>query len=63
MKRYDRRTFLGSAGALAGLPMFGISPAFAQAVKLSMGVGLAQESGALIMKMRQDNLLEQAAKE
>ena len=63
MKQFDRRTFVAGAGALASLPMFKISPAFAQAVKMSMGVGLAQESGALIMKMRQDNLLEQAAKE
>lgn len=49
--------------ALATLPMFRASPALAQAAKLSMGVGLAQEPGALMLKMQQDKLLEKAAQE
>jgi len=56
-----RRLIAGSA--LAALPMFRASPALAQAAKLSMGVGLAQEPGALMLKMQQDKLLEKAAQE
>ena len=63
MNRFDRRTFLQSAAALSALPMLHASPAFAQAVKVAFGVGLAQEPGALVTKMQQDKLLEQAAKE
>ncbi|MEP7206577.1 MAG: ABC transporter substrate-binding protein [Casimicrobiaceae bacterium] len=63
MGTIDRRNFMTGATALLALPMFGISPAFAQAVKLAMGAGLAQEPGALVMKMKQDQLLEKAAQE
>ena len=56
-----RRLLAGSA--LAALPMFRASPALAQAAKLTMGVGLAQEPGALMLKMQQDKLLEKAAQE
>jgi ABC-type nitrate/sulfonate/bicarbonate transport system substrate-binding protein len=56
-----RRLIVGSA--LATLPMFRASPALAQVAKLSMGVGLAQEPGALMLKMQQDKLLEKAAQE
>ena len=56
-----RRLIAGSA--LATLPMFRASPALAQVAKLSMGVGLAQEPGALMLKMQQDKLLEKAAQE
>jgi hypothetical protein len=54
-----RRRLLAGA-ALAALPMFRASPALAQAAKLSMGVGLAQEPGALMLKMQEDKLLEKA---
>ncbi len=63
MKTFPRRGFLTGAAALLTLPMFRISPAFAQAVKMAMGVGLAQESGALVLRMQQDRLLEKAAQE
>ena len=63
MNRSGRRNFVGAAGAMLALPMFGASPALAQAVKIAMGAGLAQESGALIMKMQQDKLLDKAAQE
>jgi ABC-type nitrate/sulfonate/bicarbonate transport system substrate-binding protein len=56
-----RRLVAGSV--LATLPMFRASPALAQVAKLSMGVGLAQEPGALMLKMQQDKLLEKAAQE
>ena len=58
---FRRRLIAGSA--LATLPMFRASPALAQVAKLSMGVGLAQEPGALMLKMQQDKLLEKAAQE
>ena len=63
MKRLDRRTFVSGAGALLALPMFHVSPALAQVVKMSMGAGLAQEPGALIVKMQQEKLLEKAVQE
>src|SRR5438309_1842923 len=64
MNRIDRRQFIAGASALmASLPMFRVSPALAQALKITMGAGLAQEPGALVMKMQQDKLLEQAAQE
>jgi ABC-type nitrate/sulfonate/bicarbonate transport system substrate-binding protein len=43
--------------------MFRASPALAQMVKVAFGIGLAQEPGALVLKMQQDKLYEQAAKE
>ncbi len=62
MTAINRRQFVASS-ALAYLPLFQASPAMAQVVKLSMGIGLAQETGAIALKMQQDKLLEQAAKE
>ena len=58
-----RRSLMASAALMAALPMFRASPALAQAAKLSFGVGLAQEPGALIMKMQQEKLIEQAMKD
>lgn len=63
MPLFNRRQFIAGTSALATLPMFQASPAMAQALKLTMGVGLAQETGAITMKMQQDKLLEQACKE
>lgn len=64
MNTIDRRRFIAGASAfIASLPMFRLSPALAQALKITMGAGLAQEPGALVMKMQQDKLLEQAAQE
>lgn len=63
MKAFNRRQFVAGAGALLALPMFKASPALAQALKMTMGVGLAQEPGALIMTMQQEKLLEKAAQE
>jgi len=63
MSNVERRRFVTGAAALLALPMFRISPALAQAVKMSIGAGLAQEPGALVMRMQQDKLLEKAAQE
>lgn len=56
-----RDTF--ALAALSTLPIFHASPALAEALKLSMGVGLANEQAALILQLRREHLLEQAAKE
>ena len=63
MKAPDRRSMLRLAAAVATLPMFRASPALAQVVKVAFGVGLAQEPGALVLKMQQDKLYEKAAQE
>lgn len=63
MNTWKRRRFVAGAGALLALPMFKASPALAQALKMTMGVGLAQEPGALIMTMQREKLLEKAAQE
>ncbi|MCZ4314955.1 ABC transporter substrate-binding protein [Comamonadaceae bacterium G21597-S1] len=63
MTSIHRRNLIGGAALIAALPMFRASPALAQAARLSFGVGLAQEPGALVMKMQQDKLIEQAMKE
>jgi len=60
---WTRRGFLGAGGALAAMPLFQVSPSFAQAVKVSIGVGLANEQAAIVMQMQQQKLLEQAAQE
>lgn len=59
----NRRGLLASAAGLASLPLLRASPALAQAVQLSLGVGLAQEGGALVLRMQQEKLFEQAAQE
>ncbi|MDQ6619196.1 MAG: hypothetical protein M3Z31_05775 [Pseudomonadota bacterium] len=63
MKHLDRRTFMSVSSALALLPVFRASPALAQVVKVTLGVGLAQEPGALTLKMQQEKLFEKAAQE
>lgn len=63
MEHFGRRQFTTAAAALLALPMFRISPALAQAVKISMGAGLSTEAGALVIRMQQDKLLEKAAQE
>ena len=63
MRGLDRRGMLRVTAALATLPMFRASPALAQVVKVAFGIGLAQEPGALVLKMQQDKLYEQAARE
>ena len=63
--KMTRRPLLGAlaGSALFATPLFRASPALAQAVKLTAGVGLAQEGGAIVLRMQQEKLLEQAATE
>lgn len=63
MPPITRRTLGGLLAGAAALPLCRVSPAFAQVLKLAMGVGLANEQAALILHMQRDGLLERAAKE
>ncbi len=58
-----RRSLLATAAALTALPLVRVSPAFAEALKISMGVGLANDQAPLIYQLQKQKLLEQAAKE
>jgi ABC-type nitrate/sulfonate/bicarbonate transport system substrate-binding protein len=58
-----RRQILAASAALATLPLCRASPAFAAALKISMGVGLANEQAAIIYQMQRQKLLEKAAEE
>jgi ABC-type nitrate/sulfonate/bicarbonate transport system substrate-binding protein len=62
-----RRTLrgLGAAGlgSLLGLSLFTASPALAQALKITMGVGLTNDGAPLVFAMQRDKLLEKAAEE
>lgn len=50
-------------GTLLGLPLFRASPSLAQAVKMTMGVGLTNDGAPLVFAMQKEKLLEQAAQE
>jgi len=60
-----RRTVLKAAGlsALFGLPLFRASPALAQALKMTLGIGLTNDGAPLVFAMQRDKLLEKAADE
>src|SRR6185312_13985883 len=58
-----RRQFLAAGAALTTLPLCRVSPAFAEALKISMGVGLANEQAAIIYPLQKEKLLEKAAEE
>jgi len=63
-----RRTLLAAGGAaglgsIASLPLFLASPALAQALKITMGVGLTNDGAPLVFAMQRDKLLEKAAEE
>jgi ABC-type nitrate/sulfonate/bicarbonate transport system substrate-binding protein len=64
-KNPSRRTALGvgAAAALASLPLFRASPSLAQALKMTMGVGLTNDGAPLVFAMQRDQLLEKAAAE
>jgi ABC-type nitrate/sulfonate/bicarbonate transport system substrate-binding protein len=63
--KMPRRSLLraGGAAALAALPLFRASPSLAQAVKMTMGVGLTNDGAPLVFAMQRDKLLEKAAEE
>jgi len=50
-------------GALLGLPLFRASPALAQALKMTMGIGLTNDGAPLVFALQRDKLLEKAAEE
>jgi len=50
-------------GSLMGLPLFVASPALAQALKITMGIGLTNDGAPLVFAMQRDKLLEKAAEE
>lgn len=54
---------IGGAAALASLPLFRASPSLAQALKMTMGVGLTNDGAPLVFAMQRDKLLEKAAEE
>ena len=63
-----RRRFLARTGglgfsALLGLPLFAASPALAQALKMTMGIGLTNDGAPLVFAMQREKLLEKAAEE
>ncbi|MBL0929372.1 MAG: hypothetical protein IBJ15_04530, partial [Alphaproteobacteria bacterium] len=64
-RNVSRRSALRTAGAaaLAGLSLFRASPSMAQALKMTMGVGLTNDGAPLVFAMQRDKLLEKAAGE
>ncbi len=54
---------IGGAAAIASLPLFRASPSMAQALKMTMGVGLTNDGAPLVFAMQRDKLLEKAAEE
>ncbi len=63
----NRRSVLriGGAGigALLSMPLFRASPALADALKMTMGVGLTNDGAPLVFAMQRDKLLDKAATE
>ena len=60
---WSRRTVLSAGAALASFPLFRVSPSFAEAARITMGVGLANEQAAIVQQMQREKLLEAAAQE
>jgi ABC-type nitrate/sulfonate/bicarbonate transport system substrate-binding protein len=63
-----RRSLLTAGGAaglgsILGLPLFMASPALAQALKMTMGIGLTNDGAPLVFALQRDKLLEKAATE
>lgn len=50
-------------GGLLALPLFKASPSLAQALKVTMGVGLTNDGAPLVFALQRDNLFEKAATE
>jgi ABC-type nitrate/sulfonate/bicarbonate transport system substrate-binding protein len=48
---------------MLGLPLFVASPALAQALKMTMGIGLTNDGAPLVFAMQREKLLEKAAEE
>ena len=68
MRNPSRRRAILTAGAagigsILGLPLFVASPALAQALKMTMGIGLTNDGAPLVFAMQREKLLEKAAEE
>lgn len=65
MTEFNRRDALKAtlAGTLAAMPLFRANPALAQAVRISLGVGLVNDGAPLVYQMQRASLFEQAARE
>jgi len=50
-------------GSILGIPLFAASPALAQALKMTMGVGLTNDGAPLVFAMQREKLLEKAMEE
>src|SRR5262245_2547688 len=64
---WTRRCALGTGaaglGALLAMPLFRASPSLAEALKMTMGVGLTNDGAPLVFAIQRQKLLEQAAME
>ena len=59
-----RRTLLTAGlGSIFGLPLFLASPALAQALKMTIGMGLTNDGAPLVFALQREKLLEKAAAE
>lgn len=59
-----RRTLLTAGlGSILGLPLFVASPALAQALKMTMGIGLTNDGAPLVFALQREKLLEKATEE
>ena len=59
-----RRTVLTvGIGSIFGLPLFLASPALAQALKMTIGMGLTNDGAPLVFALQREKLLEKAAAE
>ena len=54
---------VAALGSLLGLPLFMASPALAQALKMTLGIGLTNDGAPLVFAMQREKLLEKAAEE
>jgi ABC-type nitrate/sulfonate/bicarbonate transport system substrate-binding protein len=59
----SRRALLSAALAAGALPLFRASPALAQALKITLGIGLSNDGAPLVYQMQREQLLEKAAQE
>jgi len=62
-RRSVLQTGAAGLGALLATPLFRASPALAQALKMTLGIGLTNDGAPLVFAMQRDKLLDQAVSE
>src|SRR5262245_57959103 len=62
-RRSVLRAGAAGLGTLLGAPLFRASPAMAQALKMTLGVGLTNDGAPLVFAMQKEKLLDKAAAE